>query len=586
MSLLFILVPLSLTRMLLLLPPGGLAIGADRTCVNITTGEDKRCYPEFIDFMPLVRDVHASSTCGQGGPETFCIVDEGNRTHCDLCHHAHPHTSRNASNMADVDLYINKTFWVSERRPKGDVVITLSFNKTFEIFYFIIHFKSAIPRSFSIEKSVDMGRIWAPYQYYSDDCQGVYGIPPDKVITRQNEQEAICTTLSKNERKAYFSTIDKRPSGTQYQSSPVLLDFMAATNLRLTLKHMQNMSEYGVHDSSADFFAIEDMEVGGICKCNGHAGRCVFNSEGEYVCDCQHNTAGPDCERCKPFYKDRPWKRASEDDAQECHMCECNLHAKSCRFNMKTYISTGYVSGGVCRKCKHNTAGTHCERCRDEFYINPEAAGSVASPYRCKACDCDMLGSVSRACDQQTGQCRCKEHVVGRRCNQCEKGYDAANSPFTPCIPAKTSHIDYINLCEPRVCMSDDKRVDKDRYCTHDFVFAGRVVQMLTVGTWYQFTLEVPDHTLFRHPPDFEYKRDQPFVVFIEQIMINCDCGNMQEGNEYVLMIKDQKSYYTENAFQVKPYDAVLPWTRKRSKKFFLHKERDDRGKCRALQYS
>ena len=43
-----------------------------------------------------------------------------------------------------------------------------------------------------------------------------------------------------------------------------------------------------------------------------------FFSDGRFVCDCKHNTAGDECERCKDFHYDRPWARATQRDANEC----------------------------------------------------------------------------------------------------------------------------------------------------------------------------------------------------------------------------------------------------------------------------
>ena len=46
--------------------------------------------------------------------------------------------------------------------------------------------------------------------------------------------------------------------------------------------------------------------------------RCIEDSEGQLICDCKHNTAGRDCEKCKSFYFDQPWARATSQEALEC----------------------------------------------------------------------------------------------------------------------------------------------------------------------------------------------------------------------------------------------------------------------------
>ncbi|EEC01941.1 netrin, putative, partial [Ixodes scapularis] len=48
--------------------------------------------------------------------------------------------------------------------------------------------------------------------------------------------------------------------------------------------------------------------------------------------------------------------------------CNCNLHARRCRFNMELFKLSGRQSGGVCLNCRHNTAGRHCHYCKEGYY--------------------------------------------------------------------------------------------------------------------------------------------------------------------------------------------------------------------------
>merc|ERR1712051_516194 len=139
------------------------------------------------------------------------------------------------------------------------------------------------------------------------------------------------------------------------------------------------------------------------------------------TCNCKHNTAGKECEKCKPFHFDRPWGRATSASANECVACNCNNHARRCRFNMELYQLSGGVSGGVCLKCRHNTAGRHCHYCKEGYFRNPKKP--IEHRKACESCNCHPVGASGKICNQTSGQCPCKDGVTGRECNRCSKGY-------------------------------------------------------------------------------------------------------------------------------------------------------------------
>ncbi|TWW59690.1 Netrin-1 Epididymis tissue protein Li 131P [Takifugu flavidus] len=112
--------------------------------------------------------------------------------------------------------------------------------------------------------------------------------------------------------------------------------------------------------------------------------------------------------------------------------CNCNLHARRCRFNMELYKLSGRKSGGVCLNCRHNTAGRHCHYCKEGYYR--DLSKPISHRKACKACDCHPVGAAGKTCNQTTGQCPCKDGVTGITCNRCAKGYQQSRSPIAPCI--------------------------------------------------------------------------------------------------------------------------------------------------------
>ncbi|OXU30645.1 hypothetical protein TSAR_000525, partial [Trichomalopsis sarcophagae] len=112
--------------------------------------------------------------------------------------------------------------------------------------------------------------------------------------------------------------------------------------------------------------------------------------------------------------------------------CNCNQHARKCRFNMDLYKLSGRVSGGVCLQCRHFTAGRHCHYCMEGYYRDPTRP--ITHRKACKPCECHPIGAYGRTCNQSTGQCPCKDGVTGITCNRCARGYQQSRSHIAPCI--------------------------------------------------------------------------------------------------------------------------------------------------------
>lgn len=163
------------------------------------------------------------------------------------------------------------------------------------------------------------------------------------------------------------------------------------------------------------------------CRCNGHDTSNCHPKTGECL-DCQHNTAGKNCEVCATGY----YGDATKGTPKDCRRCQCPGGGTGNQFSA-TCRSTGPDSF-ACDACEVGYRGTRCEECADGYYGNPLVPGG-----RCKPCSCNnnIDPSNGGTCDRTTGRCSaCLYNTAGFSCERCKSGFygDAIARNCTKCV--------------------------------------------------------------------------------------------------------------------------------------------------------
>ncbi|XP_068604176.1 netrin-G1 [Brachionichthys hirsutus] len=470
------------------------------------------CQPEAADMTQYLKVTldPPNITCGDP-PETYCALENPYmcNNECDASTEelAHP-----PQLMFDIEGRNPTTFWQStswKKYPKALLVnITLSWNKTIELTDdIVLTFESGRPEQMALEKSLDYGRTWQPYQFYATDCLDAFTMEPKTVqdLTQHTLLDIICTEdysrgyVWKYDKTVRFEIKDRFAlfAGPrlhnmaslygQLDTTKNLRDFFTITDLRVRLlRPATGATMVDENNLSRYFYAISDIKVQGRCKCNLHANSCVYDKE-KLSCECEHNTTGPDCGRCKRNYQGRAWSAGSylpipKGTANICipsnigpvirqnvsslgvanrkevapqvalstcpsvHVtnskqdCECFGHSNRC-----SYIEL--LNTVICVSCKHNTRGQHCQLCKLGYYRN--ASAELDDENVCIDCYCNPFGSVSDRCNG-TGFCICKEGTTGPKCQECLPGYL------------------WDNGCKSRVCDNELLRCQNGGICVNN----------------------------------------------------------------------------------------------------------------------
>ncbi|KTG46663.1 hypothetical protein cypCar_00005444 [Cyprinus carpio] len=270
--------------------------------------------------------------------------------------------------------------------------------------------------------------------------------------------------------------------------------------------------------------ALSDVQVGGRCKCNGHASRCRRDNQGRAMCQCEHHTSGPDCDVCEQFFYDRPWQRATPSQPHPCVPCKCHpMGAVGHWCNQST---------GQCL-CREGVTGQRCNRC--------------APGYK-------------------------QGHSPLRPCIRIQEF-----APPTPVYqPQYSIDEECLSYCPPSQARV---KMNLETYCLKDYVLKVQVKSKERSGPWWQFSILV--QSVFRMGSSHVKRGIQ--ALWIPDRDLSCGCPALQIGRTFLLIGGEEsgRSWVPEERRLVADRSTMaLQWREHWSPKLRGFRGQDTRGKC------
>uniref|UniRef100_A0A8C6JDP0 Uncharacterized protein n=1 Tax=Melopsittacus undulatus TaxID=13146 RepID=A0A8C6JDP0_MELUD len=418
-------------------------------------GPERSLHPPYFNLAAKA-SIWATATCGEaaggsrselycklvGGPAAAPLGQAIQGQFCDYCNAADPNKAHPVTNAIDG----TERWWQSPPLSMGlkynEVNVTLDLGQLFHVAYILIKFaNSPRPDLWILERSVDFGRTYTPWQYFAHskaDCLQHFGKEANLPV--RSDSDVLCTTdysriLPLENGEIVVSLVNGRPGAKNFTYSPSLREFTKATNIRLHFLRTNTLLGHLISKAQRDptvtrryYYSIKDISIGGRCVCHGHAEVCNAKTFPfcRFQCECQHNTCGETCDHCCPGYNQKQWQPATAGSTNICEPCNCHGHATDCYYDASVdqrrqslNIHGHYEGGGVCINCQHNTAGINCEKCAKGYY-RPYGV-PVRATDGCIPCSCNS--EHAEGCEEGSGRCFCKQNFQGENCERCADGF-------------------------------------------------------------------------------------------------------------------------------------------------------------------
>ncbi|XP_056241478.1 laminin subunit alpha-5 isoform X1 [Seriola aureovittata] len=314
-------------------------------------------------------------------------------------------------------------------------------------YVFILHYHQPLHPTYPVQVYINGGRIWQGHANASF-CPHAYGcrnvlISENQIILDVTDHEVFLTVQIPAGKTLWLDYVLVVPQ-ISYSSS-----YLNEEPLDKSYDFISNCGQnsFYINPATASKFCLSSA-VSLSAFFNNGAMPCACHEVGAESdtceafggqCRCRPNVIGRDCSMCATGYWGFPNCRPCNCGTRLCEPvtgdCICpprTLRPECTQCEPQTFGCHPVVGCEVCNcsrpgitspdvscdtlsgqcRCKNNVVGRQCDRCAPGFYGYPN----------CRPCDCNEAGTEEEVCDSFTGQCLCKENVQGSRCDQCRVG--------------------------------------------------------------------------------------------------------------------------------------------------------------------